>query len=183
MLLLPARGLGVATVVAVACGGTPRASLADETSAALAGQEQRAETGATTIWDGVFTEAQAQRGAAVYTGPCSHCHGYRLNGAPDDPDMFPSPPVAGVKFLRDWEGRSLAALFEYTRATMPENNPSYLADQEYADVLAYMLSVSGLPAQGQELKPDLESLARIVIRRQPERDRDASQHVPAQTPP
>lgn len=120
-----------------------------------------------SIWDGVYTEAQAERGEAVYTGPCSRCHGYRLDGAPDDPDMLPSPPVAGAKFLRNWEGRSLAALFVYTRATMPENNPSYLSDDEYADVIAYMLAASGTPPGDEALGADLDRLATLLIAREP----------------
>ena len=77
--------------------------------------------------------------------------------------MLPAPPVAGLKFLRKWNGRTLAALFEYLRATMPANNPGYLRDDEWADIVAYMLSVSGLPAGGEALRPDREVLARTVI--------------------
>lgn len=120
-----------------------------------------------SVWDGVFTEAQATRGEAVYPGACGLCHGRRLNGAPDDPDMRSTPPLARARFLRIWEGRSLAALFEFTRATMPENNPGSLADQEYVDVMAYMLTVGGMPAGDEELRPDARSLARVVIGPQP----------------
>ena len=120
-----------------------------------------------SVWDGVFTEAQARRGQAVYPGPCGMCHGRRLNGAPDDPDMRSTPPLARAKFLRDWEGRSIATLFEYTRATMPESNPGSLTDEEYVDVIAYMLTVGGMPAGDDELQPDPQSLARVVIQQQP----------------
>jgi mono/diheme cytochrome c family protein len=120
-----------------------------------------------TIWDGVFTEAQAKRGQAVYPGSCGFCHGRRLNGAPDDPDMMSTPPLARAKFIRNWEGRSLATLFEYTRATMPESNPGSLSEQEYIDVIAYMFSVGGTPAGDDELKPDPQSLARTIIRKKP----------------
>lgn len=116
-----------------------------------------------TIWDGVYTEAQAQRGRAAYTGPCSLCHGRRLDGAPDDPDMRPSPPLARDKFVRNWNGRSLASLFEYSRATMPQSNPGYMEDQTYADIIAHMLSMTGAPPGDEELAPDPQSLARIVI--------------------
>ena len=81
--------------------------------------------------------------------------------------MVSTPPLARAKFLRDWEGRSLATLFEYTRATMPESNPGSLTDQEYVDVIAYMLSVSGMPAGDDELRPDPPSLARATIQQQP----------------
>ncbi len=120
-----------------------------------------------SVWDGVFTEVQASRGQAVYPGSCGTCHGRRLNGAPDDPDMRSTPPLARARFLRVWEGRSLATLFEYTRATMPENNPNSLTDQEYVDVIAYMLTVGRIPAGDDELRPDPQSLARVVIRPQP----------------
>ena len=119
---------------------------------------------AASVWDGVFSEAQATRGRGVYSGACGFCHGRRLNGAPDDPDMRSTPPLARARFLREWEGRSLATLFEYTRLTMPEDNPTSLTDAEYVDVIAYMLSVSRMPAGDDDLSPDSRSLARIVIR-------------------
>ena len=120
-----------------------------------------------SVWDGVFTEEQAKRGQAVYPGPCGMCHGRRLNGAPDDPDAMSTPPLARAKFLRNWEGRSLATLFEYTRATMPENNPGSLTDQEYVDIIAYMLSVGRVPAGDVEIQPDSQTLARTIIRLRP----------------
>ena len=133
-----------------------------ETAAALEGF---ADAGpAVSAWDGVFSEAQATRGRGVYSGACGFCHGRRLNGAPDDPDMRSTPPLARARFLREWEGRSLATLFEYTRLTMPEDNPTSLTDAEYVDVIAYMLSVSRMPAGDDELSPESRSLAQIVIR-------------------
>ena len=118
---------------------------------------------APSIRDGVFTAEQARRGRIAYTGPCDRCHGFKLDGASDDPDMLPAPPVAGPKFLRKWNGRTLVALFEYVRTTMPSNNPGYLSDAEVADIVAYMLSSSGIPAGSEELRPGRGTLAAIVI--------------------
>jgi mono/diheme cytochrome c family protein len=112
-----------------------------------------------SIRDGVFTAEQAVRGQVAYTGPCDRCHGYKLDGASDDPDMLPAPPVAGPKFLRKWNGRPLAALFEYVRVTMPTNNPGYLSDAEVAD----MVSVSEVPTGAQPLPSEREALVSIVI--------------------
>jgi mono/diheme cytochrome c family protein len=132
------------------------------------GQGQLQETGPmVSVWEGVFTEAQATRGEAAYEGACGTCHGSRLNGAPDDPDMRSSPPVARARFLRVWEGLSLGTLLAYTRATMPEENPNSLTGQEYVDVIAYQLSVSGMPAGDRELPPDPYSLGRVVIQPRP----------------
>ena len=137
----------------------------EDVAAVLEGLE---ETGRmASVWDGVFTESQATRGQAVYPGACGICHGRRLNGAPEDPDMRSTPPLARARFLRVWEGRSLATLFEYTRATMPEDNPNSLTDQEYVDVIAYMLTVGGMPTGDDELQPDPQSLARVVIQPRP----------------
>jgi S-disulfanyl-L-cysteine oxidoreductase SoxD len=124
---------------------------------------QSASGPSATIWDGVYTAEQARRGEAAYTGPCDRCHGYKLDGAPEDPVMLPSPPVAGAKFLRKWRGQSLAVLFEYTRATMPSNNPGYLNDSDVADIVAYMLAASGAPAGSQVLQPSSVALARVMI--------------------
>ncbi len=143
----------------------PRSVSTEEVAAALEGLEEHRAMA--SVRDGVFTEAQANRGEAVYEGACGTCHGRRLNGAPDDPDMRSSPPLARARFLRVWGGRSLATLFEFTRATMPESNPDSMTEQEYVDVIAYMLTVGGMPAGDDELQPDPESLARVVL--QPER--------------
>ena len=134
----------------------------EEVAAMLEGLETPTPT--TSAWEGVFTESQAKRGQLIYPGPCGLCHGRELDGAPDDPDYRSTPPLARAKFLRDWEGRSLAVLLEYARATMPENNPGSLSDEEYVDVIAYMLAVSGMPPGAAELQADPQSLARIVIR-------------------
>ena len=124
-------------------------------------------TNAASVWSGVYTEAQARRGEAIYPSVCGRCHGYKLDGAPDDPDMFPTPPIAGAKFLRNWNGSSLAALFEYTRTTMPEINPGSLSDQEFALLIAYMLSVTGTPAGLNELPLDPLVLAGIKVEPKP----------------
>jgi len=151
--LVDAIPRGVAIAIAVAAM-VPTESVAGE---------ETAEAAAASIWAGVYTEAQSARGAIAYSEPCGKCHGRKLDGAPDDPDMFSTPPVAGPKFLRDWDGRSVLALFEYTKATMPANNPGYFSDSELVDVIAYMLEVSGVPAGTRELAPDRDALGAVVL--------------------
>jgi quinoprotein glucose dehydrogenase len=116
-----------------------------------------------TIWDGVYTEAQAQRGAQVYRAPCGLCHGTRLNGAPDDNDMVPGPALARQGFLRTWDDRSLGMLFTYTMSTMPASNPGFLPPEDYAAIMAHMLAVSGAPAGEAELPADTWELGHIRI--------------------
>lgn len=116
-----------------------------------------------TIWDGVYTQAQADRGKAVFTAPCGLCHGSRLNGAPDDQDMLPAPPLARDKFLRVWDGRTLGTLFSYTVNTMPMANPGFLPEDDYLGIVAHMLATSGAPASDTPLAPDVIELGHILI--------------------
>lgn len=120
-----------------------------------------------SIWDGVYTQAQADRGKTVYKGPCGLCHGTKLNGVPDDQDMRPAPPLGRAKFLRNWDGRSLGAVYTYSRLTMPQSNPGFLPDEDYAAIVAHMLSVSGAPAGAEPLPADPAVLGAILIREAP----------------
>ncbi|MCU4652689.1 cytochrome c [Roseibacterium sp. SDUM158016] len=120
-----------------------------------------------TIWDGVYTQEQAQHGQDVYRAPCGLCHGRRLNGAPDDSDMVPAPVLARQNFLRNWDGRSLGMLFTYTMSTMPQSNPGFMPPEDYAAIIAHMLSVTGAPPGEEELSADAWELGHIVISPEP----------------
>lgn len=120
-----------------------------------------------SAWELVYSTEQASLGGDIYPSVCGRCHGYRLDGAPDDPDMLPAPPIAGTKFLRNWNGRSLAALFEYTRTTMPENNPGFLSDQEFIAIVAYMLAESEMPSGPIALPAEVMALSGITIEPKP----------------
>ena len=120
-----------------------------------------------SIWDGVYTQEQADRGKKVNSGLCAKCHGERGDGA-NEPDQPGGPAIARFSFLRKWENTSLASLFEYIRTEMPPDNPGSRTDQEYIDALAYMLVMSGAPAGDTELTSDPETLDRIYIEQKPE---------------
>ena len=46
---------------------------------------------------------------------------------------------------------------------MPEDNPGGLIPGEYADVLAFIFSISGLPTGETEMNSDAELLQQILI--------------------
>jgi len=116
-----------------------------------------------SVWSGVCTDAQADRGNQLQSGVCSKCHGSRLNGAGELPDEPPSPAIARAAFLQRWEGRTVEALLGYLRTTMPLDNPGQLTDQQCSDIIAYMFQVSGMPAGDKELPPDPSALSGLVI--------------------
>ena len=96
-------------------------------------------------WDGIYSEAQARRGAAIYGRDCRACHGATLLGAEGGPSLI------GADFDSTWSGRTIGELFEKIRSTMPQSAPGSLTEREYADVLAYVLSAGRFPAGTTEL--------------------------------
>lgn len=101
-----------------------------------------------SVRDGVYTEDQSQRGERVYDDVCIACH---------IPEWF-----AGT-FLDSWNGATVAALYELISTTMPEDRPGGLKNRQYADVLAYIFAMNGLPAGEVELPSEKHLLERIFI--------------------
>jgi S-disulfanyl-L-cysteine oxidoreductase SoxD len=108
-----------------------------------------------SVWDGVYTEAQARRGADLYARQCASCHGTSLTGGEE------APALAGGGFVANWNGLTLGDLFERTRTTMPQNDPSRVTRQQHADILAYLLSMNKFPAGKMEIEPKTEVLRGI----------------------
>lgn len=96
-------------------------------------------------WNPAYTAAQAARGAAVYEANCQMCHMQNLMGG----DI--APPVAGAGFLSRWNRREVSNLLRYIQVEMPLHSPGGLRPQLNADVLAYLLQKSGVPAGATEL--------------------------------
>jgi hypothetical protein len=108
-----------------------------------------------SVWDGVYTLAQAKRGA-LKSGLCTSCHGDSFEG-------LLGPELAGPAFTEKWEGRALGDLFDLMRLTMPDDAPGSLAREEYADLLAYILAVNKYPGGQTEIGIDPEPLKQIRI--------------------
>ena len=111
-----------------------------------------------SVWSGVFTDAQADQGAAAYKTHCLSCHGDTMTGGEQ------VPALRGVTFGATWEGVSLSDLFERIRKTMPPGKSGVVTRQEYASILAYMLKMNGMPAGNAALASDPVTLGDIVYR-------------------
>jgi mono/diheme cytochrome c family protein len=110
-----------------------------------------------SVWDGVYTEAQAKRGQPLYMRHCASCHGDQLTGG----EM--SPPLAGGDFLSNWTGLTMGDLFERIRKSMPGNSPGSLTREVNADITAYMLAVNAFPPGAKDLSTNTERLKQIRI--------------------
>ena len=110
-----------------------------------------------TVWDGVYTEAQSRRGGPLYQTECSECHGPAMEGI----DM--APGLAGGDFVWNWDGLTLGDLFERIRISMPQADPTSVSRAQKADILAYMLEMSGYPAGDTELSTRARDLNRVTF--------------------
>lgn len=102
---------------------------------------------ARTIWDGAYTEAQADRGHTAYMQNCSRCHGESLMG------MFEIPPLVG-RIIPYYSGSNLSVFLDYISTAMPLGRPGSLSPATNADIMAYILKVNEAPAGSKELTAD-----------------------------
>jgi mono/diheme cytochrome c family protein len=114
-----------------------------------------------TVWSGVYSEAQAAQGRALYEESCSRCHAPDLTGR-----------VGGSlkedTFFRDWSGKTLGAYYERIRTTMPRGAAGSLSDSAYLQIIAYILQVNGFPVSSTaELKPDSIQTIRVESKEGP----------------
>ena len=110
-----------------------------------------------TVWDGVFSAEQAERGAAAFKTSCSECHGADLAG-----DGF-APALAGSDFMGNWTDLSVGDLFERIRISMPPSGPGGVTPAQKADIVAHILNANKFPAGTGELEPKTETLKLIKI--------------------
>jgi mono/diheme cytochrome c family protein len=62
--------------------------------------------------NGVYIEAQAQRGHSEYLKSCAQCHMDSLGGQEQ------TPPLVGEAFQGHWQGRSIGNLYDRIRFGM-----------------------------------------------------------------
>jgi ankyrin repeat protein len=113
--------------------------------------------GGKTIWDGVFTEEQAERGQKVYVVSCAPCHKTDLLGDSG------TPALAGTDFFSRFNGSSVDDLVKTIRASMPQDAPDSLGTPAYVDLTGYLLKANGSTAGATELSQDSAVLKTIRI--------------------
>ena len=118
-------------------------------AAATARAQQDSGTAPRVRVEGVYTAAQAERGQVTFRRICAQCH---VVGQ-----------FSGRSFRRAWAGRPTYELFELIRTTMPQDKPGTLGRQDYTDVVAYFLSLSGAPAGPAELAAEPDTLRRVLF--------------------
>src|SRR5512135_2148855 len=91
--------------------------------------------------DGIYADEQAKRGEKVYADNCAICHGDKLEGTSTG-----GPTLSGKDFINGWKGMTAGDLLDKISMDMPSNAPGTLKPDEYADVMAFVMSVNKYPA-------------------------------------
>ena len=130
---------------------------------AVAGRARTPSAQGRSIWDGIYSEAQAQRGEGLYRDGCAECHGEGLEGGEME------PALVGGEFMWGWSGQSVGELFERIRVSMPPGQPSTVSREEKADVLAFLLAQNGVPPGEVDLAGRTSALRGITFQAEPPR--------------
>ena len=110
-----------------------------------------------TVWDGIYSEAQAKRGEQVYAESCANCHGAVIEGI----DM--SPSLNGNTFSSNWNDLTVGDLVDRIRISMPADRPGTLPKNQLIDVVAFMLKANKFPAGESDMGQDIPMLKQIRI--------------------
>ena len=101
---------------------------------------------AKTLWDGIYTEAQASRGNQVFSSTCTNCHTLGAEG---------NRPLSGQKFWDSYAQKTVGDLYGFVSKNMPNGagQAGTLSPTTYADLIALILRANGVPAGTTELVP------------------------------
>ena len=116
-----------------------------------------------TVWDGVYTEAQATRGMMAFGQSCAGCHALAAQG---------KAPLVGDAFWKSFAQKTVGDLLEFVSTNMPNGTPGSLTENTYRDIVALMLKSNGFPAGTTELGDAATANVQIV-------PKDGSTELPA----
>jgi quinoprotein glucose dehydrogenase len=117
------------------------------------------ERASRTVWDGIYTEAQAQRGRGFYAEHCASCHGANLEGAEHR-------ALKGDRFWATWQDTTVDRLLTHVSLNMPHSEDGSLKGtlgaRVYADIVAHILNANQFPAGSVDLNDGSSSGVRII---------------------
>jgi mono/diheme cytochrome c family protein len=116
------------------------------------------EPKARTVWDGVYTDAQAQRAMATYDSVCSRCHILTGQG---------KGALTGDAFWTAFTQKSVGDLLTFVKTNMPNGNGGSLPSATYDDLVALILKSNGFPAGSTEVSASAVTGVQIVPKEGP----------------
>jgi len=113
-----------------------------------------------TIWSGVYSKTEAERGKQAYAQLCSRCHGADMKGG------LTAPGLIGAKFFDRWHDLRLGDVVAYIQAAMPREHEFYVPADSARAIVALMLRESGVPPGREAMSTDIKIQHNILITRQ-----------------
>jgi len=98
------------------------------------------EESAKYILEGVYNTQQAERGQNLFRNYCQDCHVPRSFGR----------LIHDTVKSSDNSKKQISAYFKLISTSMPQDAPGMLIEEEYLNIMAYILSLNGFPVN----KPD-----------------------------
>lgn len=80
--------------------------------------------------DGIYTEAQAEDGAELYTTYCADCH---------LPEFYADIQIT-------WSGMSVLDFYYKISGSMPADKPRASSQSQYLKIVAWLLAINGFPS-------------------------------------
>ena len=114
----------------------------------------------TSVKDGVYTSAQADRGEKVFKQACASCHALEAKGKVTSD--APGPELAGDEFLSIESGRPAWVVARIIKDRMPNDFSMEMTEPIALDLTAYILKVNKFPDGKTELTADTAKTAIII---------------------
>jgi mono/diheme cytochrome c family protein len=151
-------------VLAAFLGATAAGPLSAAGQATVSSTPTNSTTGTSTrsIWDGVYTAEQADRGKVTFDRACARCHGADLRGAGKI-----ELSLAGPTFASRWNGRPLSDLYLKVGREQGDQTKTMMRPMEINETLAYILSANGFPAGQTALSQVFSDLEQITLLARP----------------
>ena len=116
-----------------------------------------------TVWDGIYSAQQAERGRTGYMQSCAACHAQDLRG------QGTAPSLAEESFAFLYNDVSVGELLDKIQKLMPSDRPGSLPAETYRDIVAFLLQANKFPAGEKEMDADAAALRKVlIVTKQPE---------------
>ncbi len=109
-----------------------------------------------TVWNGVYTDAQAERARATFDNTCSRCHTLTPGGNTQGGSL------SGDKFWTAFTQKSVGDLLAFVSKNMPNGNGGSLSASTYNDLVALILKSNGFPTGPAEVSPEAVAGVQII---------------------